>query len=948
MKPTAPLTALLSFSLAFTSALSASTVIGPAAAFNTPVALADGGDSLTLSATVTLTALPTGDADLRIGFFDDAPNPSGYWAELDVQTSAPTPLKLLVKRDSATDTSALAGGSETLLSMNLPASEFTTTAGIDTLLLNTTYALTLTITGANANDVRLDANLSKAGTSILTKTGNDDLDGITTFANWALRDEVGVVYTSGDSLVISGNGSAANVSANAPLVEPPLDTEAPTVTINQASSQDDPSSSSTIAFTAVFSEVVTGFDVDDLILSGSANASNASIEANANGTTYGITVTGMNTDGTVIATIKTDAATDAAGNTSLASTSSDNSVTFVTPPNGTPFLTKDGMAVIEAEHYDANIPVGEFRWETSDAKAGSLGGLAMQALPNAGEDVDDDDADEDSPVLCYQVHFEEPGQYTLWVRMLGETPSDDSVHGGLNNRVTSKHVAPEELDIWEWEVFDKRLKVKDSGVHEVCLWMREDGTYVDQLVVTLDKNFQPTDGLTESDRGTPTDDSHSGGQVTGEPFIETDGLVVIEAEHFNGKRAQDNHSWTASSEQIGFLGDTALVAVPNVGERIRKSIDTKSPKVTYLVDLKNSGEYQVWVRGLGPNGSDNSIHVGLNGDPEDDLNFDEGNGWEWAEQTVKVSEAGVHEFCIWMREDGTYIDQIILTQLNDFTPTDDLTESPQSKAPNNDAPEPGAGTTPPETEAEEEEEPNDAQPEEPGAGEDPQPVPTPVPGPTPPFGLPSSNPAPVPPIVTVPPVETEEDPAQTPTPTPTPDGEQPSDGEQPAIDEQPTDGLPQPEGPQPTLDPVTAQVAFSTWQEDVFTASERAQPQISDLMADADGDGLTNLEDFAFGLDPHHSDQSPVSLARVADHLELRYPESDEAEKWQFIIEHSTDLIHWRTSQGWQRQEDTSSGSTKLIRLQRVLPTAGANATERGYYRVRVASSDETVSPTAE
>jgi Ca2+-binding RTX toxin-like protein len=107
-----------------------------------------------------------------------------------------------------------------------------------------------------------------------------------------------------------------------------IDTTPPDVTIDQASGQADPTSSSTINFTAVFSEPVTGFgdSATDVSLSGTAGATTAVVTGGP--TTYNVAVSGMTSSGTVIASIPANAATDAANNGSAASTSTDNTVTF--------------------------------------------------------------------------------------------------------------------------------------------------------------------------------------------------------------------------------------------------------------------------------------------------------------------------------------------------------------------------------------------------------------------------------------------------------------------------------------------------------------------------------------------------------------------------------------------------------------------------------------------
>ena len=104
----------------------------------------------------------------------------------------------------------------------------------------------------------------------------------------------------------------------------------PTVTINQASTQADPTNASPVNFTAVFSKPVTGFTSSDIILSGNAGATTAVVTEIApnDGTTFNVAVSGMTTSGTIIASIPAGAAQDNLSQLSQASTSTDNTVTF--------------------------------------------------------------------------------------------------------------------------------------------------------------------------------------------------------------------------------------------------------------------------------------------------------------------------------------------------------------------------------------------------------------------------------------------------------------------------------------------------------------------------------------------------------------------------------------------------------------------------------------------
>ena len=107
-----------------------------------------------------------------------------------------------------------------------------------------------------------------------------------------------------------------------------IDKIAPTVTINQAAGQADPTSTSPINFTVTFSETVTGFTASDISFAGSTASGALSAVVTGTGPTYNVAVSGMTGTGTVVVSVPAGAATDAAGNASLASTSTDNTVAY--------------------------------------------------------------------------------------------------------------------------------------------------------------------------------------------------------------------------------------------------------------------------------------------------------------------------------------------------------------------------------------------------------------------------------------------------------------------------------------------------------------------------------------------------------------------------------------------------------------------------------------------
>jgi hypothetical protein len=122
---------------------------------------------------------------------------------------------------------------------------------------------------------------------------------------------------------------SGNLNSAASQFSRTFDTLAPTVTINQAATQIDPTSATPINFTVTFSEPVTGFSASDVTLSGTAGATTAAVTGGP--TIYNVAVSGMTRDGMVIADIAVGIATDGI-NLNAASTSTDNSVLYVANP----------------------------------------------------------------------------------------------------------------------------------------------------------------------------------------------------------------------------------------------------------------------------------------------------------------------------------------------------------------------------------------------------------------------------------------------------------------------------------------------------------------------------------------------------------------------------------------------------------------------------------------
>jgi hypothetical protein len=233
--------------------------------------------------------------------------------------------------------------------------------------------------------IRAGASPTNAGNVAFTVTFSTNVSGITT-GNFAISAtgvsgaSVSGVSGSGATYVVNvntGTGSgtirldvANDAGLDVDLTNVPfqsgetytIDKTGPTVTINQASGQIDPTEIQPLVFDVVFNETVSDFATGDVILSGTAGATTAVVSGS--GTTYTVSVTGMTSGGTVVAGIPAGVASDPLGNTNSASTSTDNTITYTVP--GIPLVTVFATDSTTTEDGDP----GTFRIErTGDTNA---------------------------------------------------------------------------------------------------------------------------------------------------------------------------------------------------------------------------------------------------------------------------------------------------------------------------------------------------------------------------------------------------------------------------------------------------------------------------------------------------------------------------------------------------------------------------------------------------
>ena len=111
----------------------------------------------------------------------------------------------------------------------------------------------------------------------------------------------------------------------------------------------------------------------------------------------------------------------------------------------------------------------------------------------------------------------------------------------------------------------------------------------------------------------------------------------------------------------GSAGGAITINGDNLGT-VGSDIETLSPYLEFEIDFVETGNHQVWLRGLGPNWNGDSVWVALNGVLSSRRVTVPKNAYGWVELVggVEVNSPGVNTLRVYMREDGVRIDRVLM------------------------------------------------------------------------------------------------------------------------------------------------------------------------------------------------------------------------------------------------------------------------------------------------
>ena len=120
------------------------------------------------------------------------------------------------------------------------------------------------------------------------------------------------------------------------------------------------------------------------------------------------------------------------------------------------------------------------------------------------------------------------------------------------------------------------------------------------------------------------------------------------------------------------LRGAGYMVVPDAGVNFVAPFDNVSPEMQYGITFNKTGTHYVFLLSKGPSSASNSCHIGIDDDPVvsgSDIGYIPSSlGWSsltmgHGKARFNVDAAGVHTLNLWMREDGTQIDKILIEKL---------------------------------------------------------------------------------------------------------------------------------------------------------------------------------------------------------------------------------------------------------------------------------------------
>ena len=155
------------------------------------------------------------------------------------------------------------------------------------------------------------------------------------------------------------------------------------------------------------------------------------------------------------------------------------------------------LVVMEAENFSSNTPNADYSWVLTDSPINFSGQGAMMAVAGAGGALTvKEDILAKSAILSYKINFIKAGLHYIWARASRTGGGDDSYHAGIDGGITdsSMFLTFHKTTLkgeWVWIFYRNtlgpaNLDIPSKGVHELNIYIRENGFKIDKILLTDD------------------------------------------------------------------------------------------------------------------------------------------------------------------------------------------------------------------------------------------------------------------------------------------------------------------------------------------------------------------------------------------------------------------------------------------------------------------------------
>ncbi|MCP9236480.1 T9SS type A sorting domain-containing protein [Lewinella sp. JB7] len=266
-----------------------------------------------------------------------------------------------------------------------------------------------------------------------------------------------------------------------------------------------------------------------------------------------------------------------------------------------------------------------------------------------------------APRLDFEIEVTEIDTHYIHIRHRGTT-NNNSVWVSVNHYfVEDWHISQQTTD-WTWESPNYGYLTSTTGTYLLSIIMREDGTPIDKIIITTDKNYQPSETKELTTEVSPPDRVYT---QTG-----TYGVVELPVEkpsrNLAGIGQYDTLRWQNQTDVSALGGSYAIV--PNVstgGVLANNEKSADAPLLEYVIDFAQTGTHYLSMRHRAPTGSDNSYTIYLDGVKLEEKHINPLSPDDWVYQddlpTFDITTTGLHTLTIAMREDGTPLDNMVIS-----------------------------------------------------------------------------------------------------------------------------------------------------------------------------------------------------------------------------------------------------------------------------------------------